>query len=272
MVAAVSLAEGLESETRAIIVLKAVKTAMIAMLEGVVLLGMAYGALCLLSYLFRYWTGLIDKEEYVCLEVSRYGGYYDKVHDKKYKKNDGIYGHLYYVTTDSKCPPVLVIYTEPGKIMGHLRILFNARGHEKIKGGLGEDFALTKAAYEELKSSFSPPEEVDEYLVSRIVDASEIKEPWYLMAPLALMFQKKGQWGHTDYNQRKEDMIECGIPRERYEDNIRYIDNVRTDEGETVEQYSTRQERFLQCMYAKDYDWLDLEECGPVKENRGICK
>jgi hypothetical protein len=25
-------------------------------------------------------------------------------------------------------------------------------------------------------------------------------------------------------------------------------------------------------MKAKDYLWLGLEECGPVKENRGICK
>jgi hypothetical protein len=97
--------------------------------------------------------------------------------------------------------------------------------------------------------------------------SSDLKLP-----PMALTFQKRGQWGHTDYEQRKEDMIECGIPRERYEDDIRYFQNVRTKEGETGKQYSVRRKKFVQCMEDKDYQWLGLEECGPVKENRGICK
>jgi len=103
--------------------------------------------------------------------------------------------------------------------------------------------------------------------VAGIVDVTDIELP-----PMALTFQKKGQWGHTDYEQRKEDMIECGIPRERYEDNLYYIGGRRRSVGETLEQYLARYEKFLQCIKAKDYDWLGLEECGPVKENRGICK
>jgi hypothetical protein len=87
---------------------------------------------------------------------------------------------------------------------------------------------------------------------------------------MAMTFQKRGQFGHTDYNQRKEDMIECGIPREEYEDNL-YAFRGRNP-GETTEQFDARRERFLRCIKGKDYLWLGLEECGPVKENRGICK
>jgi hypothetical protein len=90
------------------------------------------------------------------------------------------------------------------------------------------------------------------------------------LPPVAMTFQKDGQWGHTDYEQRKEDMIECGILRERYKDNLYDIGGTRP--GETMEQFWPRREKFLQCMHAKGYHWLGLEECGPVKENRGICK
>lgn len=92
----------------------------------------------------------------------------------------------------------------------------------------------------------------------------------YDLPPMALRFQKRGQFGQTDYNQRKEDMIECGIPRERYEDNLYYIGG--GPPNETTEQFMARRKNFIQCMKAKDYLWLGLKECGPVKENRGICK
>jgi hypothetical protein len=101
--------------------------------------------------------------------------------------------------------------------------------------------------------------------VAGIRDASDLELP-----PMALTFQKRGQFGHTDYNQRKEDMIECGIPREEYEDNL-YAFRGRNP-GETTEQFDARRESFLRCIKGKDYLWLGLEECGPVKENRGICK
>ena len=103
--------------------------------------------------------------------------------------------------------------------------------------------------------------------VAGIQDVTDITLP-----PMVFRFQKRGQWGSTDYNQRKEDMIECGIPRERYEDNLYYIGGRRRSEGETIEQFMARYKKFVQCMKDKDYQWLGLEECGPVKENRGICK
>jgi hypothetical protein len=90
------------------------------------------------------------------------------------------------------------------------------------------------------------------------------------LPPVAMTFQKDGQWGHTDYEQRKEDMIECGIPRERYEDNLYYIRG--GPPSETTQQFFARREKFMQCMHAKGYGRLGLKECGPVKENRGICK
>ena len=101
--------------------------------------------------------------------------------------------------------------------------------------------------------------------VAGIIDATDLKLP-----PMALTFQKEGQFGNTDYEQRKEAMIECGIPRERYEDNLYYIRG--GPPGETKEQYRARRENFGRCMNSKGYVRLHLEECGPVKENRGICK
>jgi hypothetical protein len=208
VVVTIAVADELADKIGAVIVVAKIARA-------AVLLGVGYGVAHLLFYLFHYWTGLIDKEEYAsCLEAGVYEGNYDRAYDKKYEKNDGIYGHLYYVRTDSKCPPILSVSPSPGKTKGHLWMLFNARGQEKIKGKRN-DFALTKAAYEEIKSSFSPPRELDQYLVSRIVDEAEIKEEESKerqteMLPLALRLQKTGQWGHTDYNQRREDMIECG--------------------------------------------------------------
>ena len=101
--------------------------------------------------------------------------------------------------------------------------------------------------------------------VAGIIDASDLKLP-----PMALTFQKEGQFGNTDYEQRKEAMIECGIPREKYHDSLAYIGG--RNPGETTEQYLARYENFGRCMNSKGYDRLHLKECGPVKENRGICK
>jgi hypothetical protein len=104
--------------------------------------------------------------------------------------------------------------------------------------------------------------------IPRVVGCYDVTD--LKMAPMALRFQKRGQWGHTDYNQRKEDMIECGVLREKYYDSLAYIWGV--EPGETIQQMRDRKAKFLQCIKAKDYQWLGLEECGPVKENRGICK
>jgi len=92
--------------------------------------------------------------------------------------------------------------------------------------------------------------------------------------PNAQRLQKAGQYGHTDYNQRKEDIIACGVPRERYEDNLFYITG--TAPGETTEQYLVRRRKFARCMNGKGYDWLDWVQCGSPgtrqKQYLGICK
>jgi hypothetical protein len=91
--------------------------------------------------------------------------------------------------------------------------------------------------------------------VPRVVgcyDVTDLKLP-----PMALRYQKQGQFGRTDYNQRKEDMIECGIPRERYEDNLYYIRG--GPPSETTEQFFARGKKFSQCMKAKGYLQLGLE-------------
>ena len=89
------------------------------------------------------------------------------------------------------------------------------------------------------------------------------------VAPEVFRWQKVGQFGNTDPEQRKEDMIECGLPR-GHSDNSPSIFGVLP--GETVEQMLDRKKKFGQCMKEKGYVQLGLLECGPVKENRGICK
>jgi len=101
--------------------------------------------------------------------------------------------------------------------------------------------------------------------VAACYDVTDLKLP-----PMALRFQKRGQWGHTDYEQRKEDMIECGVLRERYNETL--SDVMAFYPKEPIEAQVVRRDKFLECMKAKDYTRLGLEECGPVKENRGICK
>jgi len=103
--------------------------------------------------------------------------------------------------------------------------------------------------------------------VSSKVIASDLEFP-----PMALRFQKKGQIGNTDYNRRKEDMVECGVPRERYQDSLAYIYNDESNPGESTARFMARKWRFMACMEAKDYLQMGQRECGPEKENRGICK
>jgi hypothetical protein len=87
---------------------------------------------------------------------------------------------------------------------------------------------------------------------------------------MALRYQKLGQFGNTDYEQRKEDMIACGIPRNSYIETLAVLKS--NNPGESDEGWRARRERFSQCMKAKGYLQLGLAECGPVKEKRGICK
>ena len=91
------------------------------------------------------------------------------------------------------------------------------------------------------------------------------------MAPEVFRWQKVGQFGNTDPEQRKADMIECGVhPKYNFESPIGDIFGTRP--GETVEQMLDRRDKFRQCIKDKGYVQLGLQECGPVKENRGICK
>jgi len=93
----------------------------------------------------------------------------------------------------------------------------------------------------------------------------------FKVAPEVFRWQKVGQFGNTDPEQRKEDMIECGVnPKYNFESPIGAIFHV--GQGETVEQMLARERYFRQCIKDKGYVQLGLEECGPVKENRGICK
>ena len=92
------------------------------------------------------------------------------------------------------------------------------------------------------------------------------------VAPEVFRWQKVGQFGNTDPEQRKADMIECGVhPKYNFESSVGAI-GLPPIPGETDREYSARRKKFNQCMKDKGYVQLGLLECGPVKENRGICK
>jgi len=107
----------------------------------------------------------------------------------------------------------------------------------------------------------------DVTLVPRVVGGPGVDLP-----PEVMRWQKRGQFGRTDPDQRKEDMIECGVHRKyNFESPIGGI-GFGARPGETTEQYMARRDKFRQCMKDKDYVQLGHKECGTVKENRGICK
>jgi hypothetical protein len=86
-----------------------------------------------------------------------------------------------------------------------------------------------------------------------------------------IMFQKVGQIGHTDHKQREEDIIACGIPREKYEYRLLYMKGL-LHRGEELSEFSERRGKFMQCMTDKGYRSLSVMECNSGKENRWICK
>ena len=95
-----------------------------------------------------------------------------------------------------------------------------------------------------------------------VYDPESIRYP-----PRALRYQQKDAIGNTDFEQRRKDMIVCGIPEEMYTDGLGYIYRVR--EGEVWGDVVERRKRFYQCMDGKGYTLLTDVECGSAKENRG---
>jgi hypothetical protein len=85
---------------------------------------------------------------------------------------------------------------------------------------------------------------------------------------MAAWYQKKDRIGRTDYEQRKADMIACGMPPDRYSDNLSYVG----PPGESNQEYLARKKKFLQCMKDKGYIWFTAHDCGYLEENRMICK
>jgi hypothetical protein len=86
---------------------------------------------------------------------------------------------------------------------------------------------------------------------------------------IAASFQKKDRIGRTDYEQRKADMIACGMPPERYNDDVSYIGG--SPPGESNQEFLARINSFLQCMEDKGYIWFTAHKCGYLEENRRIC-
>jgi hypothetical protein len=87
----------------------------------------------------------------------------------------------------------------------------------------------------------------------------------------ALRFQKKGHFGNTDPEQRREDFIACGVPP-HLTSGVYLVAMIGARPGETVQTTIKRQKNFESCMRSKGYVLLGEDECGLVRENRGICK
>jgi len=91
----------------------------------------------------------------------------------------------------------------------------------------------------------------------------------YTYVPYIQTFQKAGQQGHTDPVQRKVDLQSCGV-------NKATVDNPNWSAGsalpeETAQQIIARSKKLNSCMQRKGYIVYGYFECGPVKENKGLC-
>lgn len=92
----------------------------------------------------------------------------------------------------------------------------------------------------------------------------------YTSVPYVQIFQKKGFYGHTDREERRRDLYDCGVPADVNPDSPRWH-RVGVKENETVEQALARAHKLEQCMRDKGYDTLEFSECGPLKAPTGQC-
>ncbi len=86
-------------------------------------------------------------------------------------------------------------------------------------------------------------------------------------------FQKKGQLGHTDYQQRIKDFYACGIPRDQVIDE-RWTMWTRSDFELSlhVEQFIQKRKNTINCMKNKGYIPASIKQCGTIVNPTGICK
>ena len=94
----------------------------------------------------------------------------------------------------------------------------------------------------------------------------------YTSFPYVQTFQKPEMPGHTNVQQRREDLYACGVSRRHslnsWDESFK---RNALQQGETIEQLSLRTRKVENCMKSKGYVMLDFAECGPLKKPTGMC-
>ena len=94
----------------------------------------------------------------------------------------------------------------------------------------------------------------------------------YRYFPYVQTFQKPQTMGHTNVQQRRNDLYSCGVDR-KYSLNS-WDDEFRRnmlESGETEEQLDARTKKVENCMKSKGYIIHGFEECGLLKKPSGLC-
>ena len=92
----------------------------------------------------------------------------------------------------------------------------------------------------------------------------------YEYVPYAQTYQKADRIGHTDRQQRKEDMYSCGVDRNINLDDGKW-NGSSAKPGETLQQVAARDDKLKRCMQSKGYVALGYDQCGPLKAPTGEC-
>lgn len=94
----------------------------------------------------------------------------------------------------------------------------------------------------------------------------------YTSFPYVQTFQKTETIGHTDVEQRRQDLYSCGVER-RYplDSNDKSWLRNAIRKGETDTQFDDRVLRVERCMKQKGYTIFGFSDCGPLKKPTGLC-
>ena len=95
----------------------------------------------------------------------------------------------------------------------------------------------------------------------------------YDYVPYIQTIQNPRTPGHTNVQQRREDLYACGVDR-KYSLNSwdESFSRNRLLPGETIEQQDSRIQKIEDCMKSKGYVLWDYSQCGPRKKPSGMCK
>ncbi|EGT5662369.1 hypothetical protein AGJ34_18570 [Cronobacter dublinensis subsp. dublinensis] len=92
----------------------------------------------------------------------------------------------------------------------------------------------------------------------------------YTTVPYVQVFQKADTIGHTDHQQRKRDLYDCGVDKSVNLDDGKWSRSDSTPQ-ETLQELVARTLQVEHCMESKGYIVFSYGECGPLKKPTGKC-